>query len=128
MPKTTAPKPATAKKILIVEDEGEMCLLLNIILDDKQLELDHVENLGRATEYLEKEKPSLIILDNRLPDGLGVDYISYIKDNYPGTRIIMISGYGASVKDTAMKNGADVFLEKPFTKDQIYNAIVELTN
>ena len=111
------------KKVLIIEDEGEMCLLLNIILDDKELDLDHVKTLKTATEYLNVKDPSVVILDNKLPDGFGVDFISYIKANHPAVRIIMISGYGASAKDVALANGADAFIEKPFTKSQIYDSI-----
>jgi DNA-binding response OmpR family regulator len=124
---TTTPQSKTAKKVLIVEDEGDMCLLLNILLNGKEIELDHVNNLLDASEYLKKEQPSVIILDNKLPDGFGVDFISYIKSNYPSIRIIMISGFDASAQDVALENGADVFLEKPFTKDQLYQAIVKLS-
>ncbi|MDQ2751479.1 MAG: response regulator, partial [Bacteroidota bacterium] len=47
------------KKILIVEDEGDMCLLLNIILKDKEVELDHVKSLAAADVYLQEKQPSL---------------------------------------------------------------------
>jgi len=113
------------KKILIVEDEGEMCLLLNILLDGKDMELDHVNQISAAMDYLKKEQPSVVLLDNKLPDGFGVDFISYIKNNYPSTKIVMISGYDASVKDVAMENGADAFLEKPFSRSQIYSSITD---
>ena len=116
------------KKIFIVEDEGDMCLLLNILLNGKEMELDHVKNLAAAGEYLQQEQPSVIILDNKLPDGFGVDYISHIKQNYPGIKIIMISGYDASAKDVALENGADIYLVKPFTKDQLYQSIKGLMN
>lgn len=111
------------KKVLIIEDEGDMCLLLNIMLNGKEMELDHVKDLQTAEEYLQKEKPAVVILDNKLPDGFGIDFITYIKKNYPGPRIIMISGYDGAAKDVALFNGADIYLEKPFTRDQLYNAI-----
>lgn len=126
---TTLPAKATkTKKVLIIEDEGEMCLVLNILLDSKGYELDHVKSLLAAGEYLQKQQPDVVILDNKLPDGFGVDFISYIKKYFPDTRIIMISGFDSSVSDVALENGADIFLEKPFTRDQIYNAIEELTS
>lgn len=115
-----------AKKVLIVEDEGDMCLLLNIILHGDDMELDHVKTLSGAEEYLQKAQPSVVILDNKLPDGFGVDFIGHIKRNYPAIKIIMISGFDGSVKDVALESGADVFLEKPFTKDQLYQSITSL--
>lgn len=116
------------KKVLIIEDEGDMCLLLNILLNGKEMELDHVKNLAAAEEYLQQEQPSVVLLDNKLPDGFGVDFISFIKKNYPAIRIIMISGFDGSAKDIALENGADIFLEKPFTRDQLYRSIKELLN
>ena len=124
----TTQLPSKTKKVLIIEDEGEMCLLLNILLDGKDMELDHVKYLSDAMDYLKKEEPSIVLLDNKLPDGYGVDFISFIKNNYPSTKIVMISGYDVSVKDVALANGADAFLEKPFSKSQIYNSITSLVN
>ncbi|OLY93424.1 Response regulator receiver domain-containing protein [Cnuella takakiae] len=119
------PSATPLQKVLIVEDEGDMCLLLNIMLNGK-VDLDHVKTILSAEEYLQKEKPALVILDNKLPDGFGIDYISYIKKNYPEIRIIMISGYDGSAKDVAMENGADIFLEKPFTRNQLFDAITSM--
>ena len=117
-----------AKKVLIIEDEGDMCLLLNILLNGKEFELDHVKDLLSAEEYLQKEQPAVVILDNKLPDGFGVDFITYLKSKYPQIKIIMISGFDAAAKDVAMENGADIYLEKPFTKSQLYDAIMQLLN
>lgn len=116
------------KKVLIIEDEGDMCLLLNIMLTGKEMELDHVKSLASAEEYLQNVQPPVVILDNKLPDGFGIDFIRHIKQNYPSIKIIMISGYDGSAKDVALYNGADIFLEKPFTKNQLYDAIVSLLN
>jgi DNA-binding response OmpR family regulator len=125
MSNTTASKNKPAKKILVVEDEGEMGLLLNMIVNEKDFELDYVSNLLSADEYLQKEEPSVIILDNKLPDGFGVDFISYIKKKYSAIKIIMISGF-ASAKDVALANGADIFFEKPFSKDELNKSLNKL--
>lgn len=125
MPKNTSPK-TDLKKVLIIEDEGDMCLLLNILLNGENLELDHVKNISDAADYLEKEQPAVVLLDNKLPDGFGVDFISFIKQRYPAIKIIMISGFDGSVKDVAMEAGADVFLEKPFTRSQLFDAVKSL--
>jgi DNA-binding NtrC family response regulator len=122
MRNATLTKTKKAKKMLVVEDQGEMCLVLDLILSDRKFELDYVNNLSDADEYLQKNKPSVIILDNQLPDGFGVDFISYVKKKYPGIKIIMISGFGTA-RDVALENGADVFLEKPFSMDNVNEAI-----
>ena len=123
---TTTLESKKAKKALIIEDEGDMCLLLNIMLNGKEVDLDHVKNLTLAKEYLSNKQPEVVILDNKLPDGFGVDFISFIKQNYPNLKIIMISGYDASAEDVALENGADVFLQKPFTKNQLFDAMMGL--
>ena len=121
---TPASKPKTklGKKLLVVEDEGQIGLVLNMILSERNFDLDYVNNLLDAQEYLEKNKPSLVILDNKLPDGFGVDFISYIKKKYPSIKIIMISGF-STARDVALANGADMFLEKPFSMDNVNEAI-----
>jgi two-component system OmpR family response regulator len=116
------------KKVLIIEDEGDMCLLLNILLNGKELDLEHVKTLQAAKEYLSESQPDVILLDNKMPDGYGVDFISFLKANYPFSRVIMISGFDPSVGDVAIENGADSFLEKPFTREQLYQAVKKLLN
>jgi two-component system OmpR family response regulator len=116
------------KKILIVEDEADMCLLLNILLAGKDIELNHVKDLSSAASYLKSDSPAIIILDNKLPDGFGIDFIPGMKKAYPDIKVIMISGFEGAAKDVAMHNGADIFLDKPFTKDQLYTSVKELLN
>ena len=125
MTNTTAQKRKVAKKILVVEDEAETGLVLGMVLNEEKFDLDYVNNLLSADEYLQKQQPSVILLDNKLPDGFGVDFISYIKKKYPSIKIIMISGFG-SARDVALENGADMFFEKPFSIDELYEGINRL--
>lgn len=121
--KTLKSKPA--KKVLIVEDEGEIGLVLNMVLAEKNIQLDYVGSLLAAEEYLQKQQPAVILLDNKLPDGFGVDYISYIRKNYPSIKIIMISGM-PTARDVALANGAEMFFEKPFALDEFEKALNSL--
>jgi DNA-binding response OmpR family regulator len=115
-----------AKKVLLIEDEGDMCLLLNIILEGEDLKIEHVKNLHNATTYLQTHKPEVILLDNNLPDGFGVDFIKIVKKLSPSSRILMVTGYDPSAGDVALENGADLFLTKPFTRGQVTTAVNEL--
>jgi two-component system, OmpR family, response regulator len=120
-----APITKTQTKVLIIEDEGQISLILNILLEGKGIECDHVKTISDAQEFLESNHPNLIILDNKLPDGFGINIIPMLKFNHPGTGIIMISG-DTSSEDASLALGADVFLAKPFTMDQLYTAIQKL--
>ena len=76
MRSATMTKTKQAKKMLVVEDQGETCLLLDLILSEREFESNYVNNLLDADEWLSKNKPSAMILDNKLPDGFGVDFIT----------------------------------------------------
>lgn len=125
MTKATLKRKTEAKKILAVDDDGQMGLVLDMILAESRFELDYVNSLLSADEYLKKEQPLAIILDNQLPDGYGVDFITYLRKKYPSLKIIMISGFG-SARDVAIENGADVFFEKPFSLEEFNAAINRL--
>lgn len=127
MAKTTKQKqePKKKEKILVVDDDGEMGLVLEMILQNSRFELDYVNNLSLADEYLKKQQPLAVILDNKLPDGYGLDFIVYLKKQYPSLKIIMISGFGLA-RDAALENGADLFFEKPFSLDEFNEGINSL--
>jgi len=115
-------------QILIIEDEGDMCMLLNILLETEHMKVSHVKTLAAAKAFLEEDEPDLILLDNRLPDGYGIDFLAFVKANYPAVKIVMISGVDAAAADAALETGADSFLAKPFHKKDLYNTINNLLN
>lgn len=111
-------------KALIIDDETDICYLLSRLLKKKNLETSFVNSLSDANKSLKINHPEIIFLDNHLPDGLGINYISYIKEHYPEAKIIMITAHD-SIDDRAkaFKNGADFFIGKPFTNDIINKAV-----
>ncbi len=125
---TAKQKKDTVTRILVIEDEGDMCLILDILLNAKGTIVNHVKTISGAKEFLQNEQPSLILLDNRLPDGLGLDFIGWIKSKYPEIKILMISGTDAAVRDLALEIGADTFLPKPFSKEQLHHSVNALLN
>ena len=129
MAKTKKEKPAinTNNTILVVDDDGQMGLVLDMVLHESRFELDYVNDLLSADEYLKKQQPLAVILDNKLPDGYGLDFIVYIKQRYPSLKIIMISGFGLA-REAALENGADMFFEKPFDLNEFNDGINKLLN
>lgn len=118
----------SALDALIIDDELDICFLLKSILKKRDLDVNYVNRLEDAKVALEVNKPPIIFLDNHLPDGLGVDFISYVKKNYPSTKIVMITAHDTQEdRNKAVQNGVDMFLGKPFTKDSITSALEMLS-
>jgi DNA-binding NtrC family response regulator len=109
---------------LIVEDEIDICFLLTGILRKKHLQSSFVNNIHDARDVLDSNVPSILFLDNNLPDGQGIDLIPGIKSSHPLTRIVMITADDTPAnKNKAMCAGADFFLGKPFTVETINRTI-----
>lgn len=116
-------------QILIVDDEEDIGFLLANLLKSRGLSnIRYVSSLEEASKVLETLKPSLVFLDNHLPDGRGVNYISFLKSAHPETKIVMITAHDTNQdKNIAISNGADAFIGKPFTRETIYQTVEKLT-
>ena len=111
-------------KVLIIDDELDICYLLSGILNRKKLTTSYVNTLGDARTALDADMPDLVFLDNHLPDGYGLDFISHIKLTYPDTKIIMITAHdSAEERNRAYREGVDLFLSKPFSRELIYETL-----
>jgi DNA-binding NtrC family response regulator len=116
-----------AEKALIVDDEMDICYLLSGILRQKKLRTTYVNNLTDAQSVLKEENPSIIFLDNNLPDGKGVDFIGTIKKLYPATKVVMITAFDTySDRKKAYEEGVDFFIGKPFTREIIVKTLEHL--
>ena len=114
---------------LIIDDETDICYLLGSLLRKQDIDTSYVNTLRDAANILESTDPQIIFLDNHLPDGLGVNFIGFIKRFHPLTKIIMITAYdtAADVKK-AYKEGVDYFIGKPFSKESINNVVENLVH
>lgn len=114
-------------KALIVDDEVDICFLLSGILRQKNMKPSFVNNIAAAKQSLKHEAPAIVFLDNHLPDGLGLDFIHFVKDCYPGVKVVMITAHdGLTERKKAQTEGADLFISKPFTRDVIDYAVKKL--
>ena len=116
-------------KVLIIDDETDICYLLSTLLKQKNLDAEYVNTLSDAALALKKETPEIIFLDNHLPDGLGMNFIEYIKQHNPSSKIIMITAHDTMAdRQKALLEGADYFIGKPFTREIIYKAVDKVMN
>lgn len=116
----------TNKKILIVDDDNDMCLLLTRFLTRNNFDTTALNTGKQAVEWLKKHQPDLVLCDFRLDDMTGADLLLKIKESYPETQVIIITGY-SDVKDAVevMKTGAYDYVTKPLFPDEILLTIRE---
>lgn len=107
-------------EVLIIDDETDICYLLGGLLRKKHIKSSSVNSLKEAANMLEKNDPEIIFLDNHLPDGLGVNFIGFIKKFHPLSKIIMITAHDTLAdKQKAFKAGVDYFVGKPFSTETV---------
>lgn len=107
-------------KILVIDDDNDMCMLLNRFLTRNGYEVTGVNSGHAAIEWMKKNQPGLVLCDFRLEDMTGVELLGKIKETHPGAPVIIITGY-SDVKDAVevMKLGAYDYVTKPLFPDEI---------
>ncbi len=108
------------EKILIVDDNKNMQLILKNILSDEGYNIMIVGTGKDAIKEVQKEIPDLVLLDIRLPEMNGMDVLENIKKIDADLLVIMITAYGdikTAVK--TVKLGAYDYITKPFINDDL---------
>ena len=107
-------------KALILDDERDICELIEMSLMGQDITCTSVYTIKAAIKALKEDRYSFIISDIRLPDGDGLDFLSHVQKHYPGTPVCMITAHGnMDTAITALKRGAFDFINKPFDLKQL---------
>src|SRR5687767_290771 len=108
------------QKILIIDDDRDMCLLLKRFLTRHGFEVLEAYNGKKALELLDETEPSLVMCDFRLEDMEGNVLLGKIKEKYPHLPVIIITGYSdIKIAVEVMKMGAYDYITKPLFPDEI---------
>tara|TARA_Y100001970_G_scaffold63129_1_gene80788 strand:- start:1658 stop:2992 length:1335 start_codon:yes stop_codon:yes gene_type:complete len=109
-------------KVLIVDDEKDICFLISEILKDEKFLTYTALNSNEAKTSFNKYNPDLVILDVWLSKSKldGIEILKEFKKINYNVPVIIISGHGTvDLAVSAIKNGAYDFLEKPFNSDKL---------
>jgi len=109
-------------KVLIIDDEKDICFLISEILKDEKYLTYSALNSNEAISYFNKYNPDLVILDVWLSNSEldGIEILKEFKKINNNVPVIIISGHGTvDLAVSAIKNGAYDFLEKPFNSDKL---------
>jgi DNA-binding response OmpR family regulator len=109
---------------LVIEDECTIGLLLKHVLKERGINTFQVISLKEARNIMKELNPDFIFVDNDLPDGSGFSTIPSMHQKCPDAQIIaMTANNSFQGHQTAFTMGADFFLEKPFTINQVYKTL-----
>jgi len=119
-----------SKKILIVDDEPTILLTLSYALRSRHVEVITASRLEPAEEALKKQDIDLVIADIRMSGMLGeegLELLTYIKRNWPGIQVIVMTAHGTDeVRQDAFDRGAVHYYQKPVDIRELMQKIEEL--
>lgn len=122
-----------ADRILVVDDEVDMLMLLRMIIEDNtDYEVETTNNPSEGLKKLAERDYDLVITDLKMPGMDGIELFDELKEIKPDIPVIIITAYGSvETADEAMKKGVADFITKPFRKEHILftvKRVLELAN
>jgi DNA-binding NtrC family response regulator len=111
------------KKILIIDDEIDFCLIMKGYLGRKNYDVFEAYNLQSGLFLIDEAKPDILFLDNNLPDGQGWKYVDQIVEKNPHMKIYLVSAH-QSKSSFISANKNIVVWEKPISL-QILNSVFQ---
>ncbi|MBA3829860.1 MAG: response regulator [Taibaiella sp.] len=102
------------KKVLIIDDEIDLCLLLKSYFLRKEYEVYLSHTLEEGISFLRSLQPDIVFMDNNLPDGIGWSQAPGLAVEFPDMHIVLISAFHPT--PPAMPKGAKYqVIEKPIS-------------
>ncbi|MBN2536844.1 sigma-54-dependent Fis family transcriptional regulator [candidate division WOR-3 bacterium] len=110
--------------ILAVDDSAATLEVLRRNLEDAGYRVLTAQAVPDAIALLDSNPVELVITDLKMPKVSGMDLVRHVRENFRATEVIMITGYATvSGAVEAVKTGADEYLAKPFTSDELLAAV-----
>lgn len=115
------------KRILIVDDEKNIRMMLNRCLKEEGYEIDIAVNGEEALGIIKVENYDLVLLDIKMPGLTGMQVLESMRKDGFKVDVIMMTAYGTIERAVeAMKLGAIDFISKPFTPDEIREIVKDV--
>ncbi len=111
-------------QLLIIEDDESLNQMLQLHFEDQGYQVVGVDNCAKGLERLRKTAFDLILLDQQLPDGQGIDLLKHICDEVPEQAVIMMTGqHDLELAIHAIKAGAADFIHKPIKTKELQHVV-----
>jgi two-component system, NtrC family, response regulator len=113
-----------ALSILVIDDESVICDACRLVLGEKGHAIDHCLSGRTGLLAIERGTYDLILLDMKLPDIDGMEILKAVRESARAPAVIVMTGYSTMANALqAMKLGAIDYLAKPFTDDELLEAV-----
>lgn len=118
-------QPLKERKLLVVDDERDMLLLLRKVMTRKcGCQVESATSGDAALAKVESWMPDVVLTDIKMPGMDGLEFLRRLRNLDPTVTTIIMTGYGTiEMAVLALKEGAYDFFEKPFDNDQIVHAV-----
>ena len=111
------------KKILLIDDEDKLRLLLARIISAEGYEVYQAADVKSGIQMIQNQEIDIVLSDVRLPDGNGVELVKTIKTLRPAIEVIIMTAFGKIADGIqAMKNGAVDYIVKGDDNDKNFAA------
>jgi len=115
----------TKHKILVIDDEAEICDALKMFLTQKGYDVMATTSATEGIELVKTEKPKVILLDIRMPDMTGLEAIKKIREVDENVGIIMATAVvDEDIAKETIKLGASDYIIKPFDLDYLERSLL----
>lgn len=108
------------ERILVVDDEKEVCSALKEFLEMKGYTVQAAHNGPAALETVAQWQPHIVLLDIIMPGMSGIEVLQHLRSDHPDTGVIMITAVtDEELGNDALKNGAGDYITKPVDLDYL---------
>ena len=116
-----------SKRLLIIEDDISLNQMLQLHFEDGGFEVTGVNSCGEGLQQLYRQAFDLVLLDQQLPDGTGLELLQKIRTEEPEQPIIMMTGkHDLELAIQAIQDGAADFIHKPIKTDALQIVVERL--
>lgn len=111
-------------RILIVDDNPDICQALRDLLESQQYAVQSVGSGGAALALVRDQRFAAVVLDLELPDLSGLEVLPRLKASDPTVPVIILTACpGDGNKSAALRDGAAAFLTKPYHREDLLSAL-----
>jgi DNA-binding response OmpR family regulator len=112
-------------QVAIIEDNDTLREYISLILQRAGFRILPFRDVPHLESIFEPQEPLLILSDIYLPNGNGIDLVKNIKENFPDSKVIMMSSDTVTLREKAV-HIADAILPKPFSAAELLLSVQPL--